>query len=121
MPRARPDTTITPASARPAASRWAIRVPKEEALRAPTTATQGRELFLMTQSPKEWRGVGDFRQQAGVAWFVFKNEIRANFLAGEIFALRHMRATQLIRFDPFTSGQIGQGSQGFDRRAMGRH
>jgi hypothetical protein len=52
---------------------------------------------------------------------MFKNEIRANFLAGEIFALRHMRATQLIRFDPSTSGQIGQGSQGFGRRAMGRH
>ena len=80
-----------------------------------------RELFLMTQSPKEELGVGDFRQQAGVAGFMFKNEIRANFLAGEIFALRHMRATQLIRFDPFTSGQIGQGSQGFGRRAMGRH
>ena len=52
---------------------------------------------------------------------MFKNEIRANFLTGEIFALRHMLATRLIRFDPFAAGQIGQGSQGFDRRAMGRH
>ena len=39
-----------------------------------------RELFLMTKSPKEGRGFGDFRQQAGVAGFMFKNEIRANFL-----------------------------------------
>jgi hypothetical protein len=50
-----------------------------------------------------------------------KNEIRANFLAGEILALRHVRATQLIRFDHFALGQIWQGSQGLGRHAMGRH
>ena len=75
----------------------------------------------MSQNLKEGRGVGDFRQQAGVAGFMVKNEIRANFLAGEILALRHVRATQLIRFDHFALGQIWQGSQGLGRHAMGRH
>lgn len=63
-----------------------MRVPKDEALRAPTMATQGR-----------------------VAGIMFKDEICANFLAGEIFALCDMFAAQLIRFDPFAAGQIGQG------------
>jgi hypothetical protein len=40
---------------------------------------------------------------------MFKDEICANFLAGEIFALCDMFAAQLIRFDPFAAGQIGQG------------
>lgn len=52
-----------------------------------------RELFLMTKSPKKGRSVGNFGQQAGVAGFMFKNEIRGNFLAAEIFALRHTRYT----------------------------
>ena len=52
---------------------------------------------------------------------MLKNEIRANFLAGEIFALRHMLATQQIRFDALAAGQVGQGFQGFGSRAMGGH
>ena len=80
-----------------------------------------RELLVLSQNPKEGRGVGDFSQQARIAGFMLKNEIRANFLAGEIFALRHMLATQLIRFDPLAAGQVGQGSQGFGSRAMGGH
>ena len=47
----------------------------------------------MTKSPKKGRSVGNFGQQAGVAGFMFKNEIRGNFLAAEIFALRHTRYT----------------------------
>jgi len=52
---------------------------------------------------------------------MLKNEILANFLVGEILALRHMLATQLIRFDLLAAGQVGQGSQGFGSRAMGGH
>ena len=52
---------------------------------------------------------------------MLKNEILANFLVGEILALRHMLATQLIRFDLLAAGQVGQGSQGFGSRSMGGH
>jgi len=42
MLRAKPDTTMSLDSIKPAAKRWAIGVPKDDALRAPTTAISGR-------------------------------------------------------------------------------
>ena len=53
IPRAMPDTTVNPAAASPCPKRRAIRIPREDALRAPTIATAGR--FKRPTSPSAQR------------------------------------------------------------------
>ena len=56
MPRASPATTVCPASPRPAAMPRAIRSPRDEALRAPITATGSRD--SQAGSPRSHRTGG---------------------------------------------------------------
>ena len=65
MPRARPETTTMPASARSAAIFRAIRMPSDEAFRAPTIATSGRA--RSAEEPRAHRSGGASGMSASAA------------------------------------------------------
>ena len=117
IPRARPETTVNPASASPAAKSRASFTAAALALRAPTNATHGTEASAsVPPAGKDRRRGIEFCQQGWIIRLVVEQITCACLAHGENLALDRFCQGRTIR-PPAPAREIGQSIQRRRRRA----